>query len=29
VDDQARLHALLERLRDNLNPDQSNEAANG
>ncbi|WP_066658977.1 MULTISPECIES: MarR family winged helix-turn-helix transcriptional regulator [unclassified Sphingomonas] len=27
--DQARLHALLEQLRDNLNPDQSNEAANG
>lgn len=29
ADDQARLHALLEQLRDNLNPDQSNEAANG
>lgn len=28
-DDQARLHALLEQLRSNLNPDQSNEAANG
>lgn len=28
-DDQAKLHALLEQLRDNLNPDQSNEAANG
>lgn len=27
--DQAKLHALLEQLRDNLNPDQSNEAANG
>lgn len=27
--DQAKLHALLEKLRDNLNPDQSNEAANG
>lgn len=29
ADDQDRLHALLEQLRDNLNPDQSNEAANG
>ena len=29
AEDQARLHALLEQLRDNLNPDQSNEAANG
>ncbi len=29
AEDQAKLHALLERLRDNLNPDQSNEAANG
>lgn len=29
VEDQAKLHALLEQLRDNLNPDQSNEAANG
>jgi len=29
ADDQAKLHALLEQLRDNLNPDQSNEAANG
>ena len=28
-DDQAKLHALLEQLRANLNPDQSNEAANG
>jgi len=27
--DQAKLHALLEQLRVNLNPDQSNEAANG
>ncbi|MFN4097340.1 MAG: MarR family winged helix-turn-helix transcriptional regulator [Sphingomonas sp.] len=27
--DQAKLHALLEQLRANLNPDQSNEAANG
>lgn len=29
VADQAKLHALLEQLRANLNPDQSNEAANG
>lgn len=29
ADDQAKLHALLEQLRSNLNPDQSNEAANG
>ncbi|WP_422057404.1 MarR family winged helix-turn-helix transcriptional regulator [Sphingomonas sp.] len=29
AEDQVRLHALLEQLRDNLNPDQSNEAANG
>lgn len=29
AEDQAKLHALLEQLRDNLNPDQSNEAANG
>lgn len=29
AEDQAKLHALLERLRDNLNPDQSYEAANG
>lgn len=28
-DDQTKLHALLEQLRSNLNPDQSNEAANG
>lgn len=28
-DDQAKLHALLEQLRSNLNPDQSHEAANG
>ena len=28
-DDQDKLHALLEQLRSNLNPDQSNEAANG
>jgi len=28
-DDQDKLHALLEQLRANLNPDQSNEAANG
>lgn len=27
--DQAKLHAVLEQLRANLNPDQSNEAANG
>lgn len=27
--DRAKLHALLEQLRANLNPDQSNEAANG
>jgi DNA-binding MarR family transcriptional regulator len=29
AEDQAKLHALLEQLRSNLNPDQSNEAANG
>jgi len=29
AEDQAKLHALLEQLRANLNPDQSNEAANG
>ena len=29
AEDQAKLHALLEQLRDNLNPDQSSEAANG
>ncbi|WP_439570950.1 MarR family winged helix-turn-helix transcriptional regulator [Sphingomonas sp.] len=29
VADQAKLHGLLEQLRANLNPDQSNEAANG
>ncbi len=28
-EDQTQLHALLEQLRANLNPDQSNEAANG